>query len=274
MTGSIISIIILFLATSAYPGIVATDTAYTGTISAITSPGISITTNVYFTFGSSLTLTGPNGTFSNQSSVTASAFFGDGSHLSDVASLLGDNTFTGANTFTSSFTIQSGGHQINLSTGNTSNIKIEADGTVSFFPQLHNSSAASISDYSTTNAAFGPCIPSSTITFTTSGGRVEIVFTGNLELTSQITVGGTWINFLQDGQFVRDLSANKGFMVWKQLGSLAGNIQIQPVRIAYLLDAPAPGPHSYCLTLSSLNGLTSTLTNSNAGNIFYVKEIK
>lgn len=261
---------------AAHAGTMAADTIYTSTINAFAaSDGINITTNAYFSAGNSLTLSGANGYITTQSSITASAFFGDGSHLANVANLTGDNNFTGANIFASSLTVRSGGRQIILSTGpEISNILIDTNGAISFSPQLHNSSATIVPGYSTTNTAFGPCIPSSTITFTTSGGRVELVFTGNIELTSQITQVGTWVNFLQDGQYVRDLSSNKGFMVWTHLRSLSGNIQIQPIRISYLLDAPPSGSHSYCLTLLSLNGFPSALSGSGAGNIFYVKEIK
>lgn len=276
MTLSIVIALSVSLPITVHAGTIAADTIYTSTINAFpASNGINITTNAYFSAGNSLTLSGANGYITTQSSITASAFFGDGSHLANVANLIGDNNFTGANTFTSSFSVQSGGRQIILSTGpGMSNILIDTNGAISFSPQLHNSSATIVPGYSTTNSAFGPCIPSSTITFTTSGGRVELAFTGNIELTSQITQVGTWINFLQDGQYVRDLSSSKGFMVWTHLTSPGGNIEVQPIRISYLLDAPPAGSHSYCLTLLSLNGFASTLASSDAGNIFYVKEIK
>ena len=60
--------------------------------------------------GSSVTLSGANGFVTSASSVTASAFFGDGSHLTGVAAgggavLTATQTFSGANTFGSTTTI-------------------------------------------------------------------------------------------------------------------------------------------------------------------------
>ncbi len=269
-------VLIVGLSANSHSATMAANNMHVSTIGVPgTSPGINIATHAYFAAGSSLTLSGSQGYITAQSSINASAFFGDGSRLMNVASLSGDNSFTGAALFSSSFTIQSNGRRIVFSTGSAiDNLLVSTDGVVSFSPQLHNTSATAVQGYSTTNASFGPCIPSSTITFTTSGGRVELIFTGNIELASQITQTGTWINFLQDGQFVRDLSADKGFMVWTDLASPGGSVQSQPIRIAYLLDAPTAGAHSYCLTMLSLNGYTSTLTSSNASNLFYVKEIK
>ena len=88
-------------------GIADADTIYVSTIAGPAySNGIALSSSVYFTPGSSLTLQGAEGTITTASSVTGSAFLGDGSHLAGIALLNSSNTLTWVNIFTSIFTVQ------------------------------------------------------------------------------------------------------------------------------------------------------------------------
>lgn len=250
------------------------NTIYVSTISGqATSNGITLSSNVYIAPGSSLTLQGAAGYITTASSISASAFFGDASHLNGIAILTGTQTFTGANTYASSFTLQSGGRQIILSTSSvTNNFSISPDGTITFVPTIHNSSHTTIPEATTTNSTFGPCVAGSTLTITTSGGKVEIIFSGSLKNVS--SDGGlpntSQVNFLVDGGYVRDLTATKGFKVHHRFSYT----YTLPITVDYLTDALSAGDHSFCLTLSAEATSTATLINSSSGNIFYVKEIK
>ena len=268
---SLCALMSLILCSTARAGMATFDVLTISTASGqADNSGITISSDAYILPGSSLTLQGAGGYITTQSSITASSFFGDGGHLTNVASLSGNNAFSGANTFTSSFTVQSSGRPISVSTGaGSNNIFISSNGSVSFNPRLHNSSATIVPEAQTTNSSFGPCIVS-TITLTTSGGRVELIFTGSFKLGPDAASEQAAINFLQDGQFVRDLSNTKGFIVFTSGATLDSYTSM---RLSYLLDAPAPGQHSYCLTISALNGLPTTLSAASS-NIFYVKEIK
>ena len=182
-------------------------------------------------------------------------------------------TFTGANTFTSSFTVQSNGNQIVLSTSsNVNDISINSDGSISFFPELHNSSSTIIPEFTTSVSSYGPCVTGSTLAITTTGGRVEILFTGTVLANGGNSVPG--ISFLIDGGFARDLSSQKGF-------SASAIIQEYAFGLDYILDALPVGVHQFCLSLVDLqSSISVTLVNhtdtfeNGASNIFFVKEIK
>jgi len=271
-TGLILAL--LTLAAFARASSIDAHTIYVSTISGqATSDGITFSSNVYITSGGSLTLQGAAGYITTASSISASAFFGDASHLSGIALLTGTQTFTGANTYASSFTIQSGGRQIILSTSSlTSNFSIDSDGAITFAPTLHNSSHTTIPEASTTNSTFGPCVAGSTLTITTTGGKVEIIFSGSLQNVS--SDGGlpntSQINFLVDGGYTRDLTTTKGFKVLHRLSYTF----TLPITVDYLTDILSEGDHSFCLTLAAEATSTAKLVNSSNGNIFYVKEIK
>lgn len=265
-------ILLMALPMTSKAGTVSADAIYVSTIGGQGSQsGIVFSTAVYFVAGASLTLQGPSGYITSSSSINATAFFGDGSHLTGVSTLASSQIFSGANTFASSFTVRSNGLRITLSTSSTvSNIDIDQMGTVKFYPELHNSSSTIIPNATTTNQYCGPCVLGSTLTITTTGGDVEISFSGVLGTGERIAA----INFLQDGQFVGDLGADA--VIGKM--SSNGNSDSEVITVHYLVGAPTSGAHSYCLSLCtnfSSSGFTATLRNDAVNaNLFSIKELK
>ena len=268
----LISAAIFIVPKAANGSTVRLDTLLVSTISASSNSGtITIASAASITSGGSLNLSGSGGYIIGASSIIASAFFGDASHLSGLAIENATQTWTGANTFLSTFSVRSNGRQIIFSTGSTTNnILLDQNGNISFYPSLHNSSSTVIPQGSTTDTTFGPCLAGSTLTITTSGGRVEVLFSGTI---INIT-GGSFGNpaaasFLQDGQFARNLSPT--------IAIVRGGAGIDVGPFRYLLDAPSPGVHSYCLTLAAPaggGGTTSINETANFTNFFYVNEIK
>jgi hypothetical protein len=263
MIRSLISASLLFFSLSVKASVIAVDSVSLSTIAG-SFQGITMASAVFV--NGSITLGGPGGYVTSDSSVNASAFFGGGGQLSGVWLPASNQTSSGANEFTSSFTVESGGRQIILSTSSTvNNFSISSTGVLSFFPELHNSSSTIIPTAATTNHALGGCISGSTLTITTAGGRVQLDLAGT---TGQTGNADPVINFLQDGQFVNNLSA---------LAAITGG---SPDSIAaplsYIVDAPTPGQHSYCISLATLNNAgTALLFNDSARtNLFYIKEIK
>lgn len=247
---------------------VTSDEISISTANAISGGSILFSSSVFFTPNSSLRLQGPTGVLESGSTITASAFFGDGSHLDAVARPTSTQTFSGANTFLSSFSIVSGGRDILFSTSPTGmNVSLSSAGLLSFYPELHNSSATSMAQFSTTISSYGPCIVGSTLTIITSGGRIELNFTGAIQAE-----GG--IGFLVDGIFVGDLTGDKGFTVRRN----DETSDYLTVGVSYITESLTPGSHSFCVSLASRRsgGFTTTmLTDSTAfSNQFYVKEIK
>lgn len=247
-----------------------TDAASIGTLAGqATSDGITFSSSVYISAGSSLTLQGSSGYIKAASSVTASSFWGDGRQLSDVGILTGTQTFSGANTFISTVSFRTGGRQIIVSTDSTTNnISINGAGQSTFSPFLHIATFTTISAFSTTVSSLNVCVPGSTITLVTGGGRVEINFTGQI---SGSFFGSA--SFLQNGQFVGDLSNQAGLSSSRLAGTGVDGF-------TYLTEILPAGSYSYCLTLAVLSGLGDTVfligaPNSGLGrNLFYAKEIK
>lgn len=247
---------------------VISDEISMSTIHAMSGNSVVISSSVLFTPDSSLRLQGSAGVLIVGSSITASAFFGDGSHLDAVARLTSTQTFSGANTFLSSFSIVSGGREILLSTSATGvNVSVSSTGVLSLFPELHNSSVTSMAQFSTTISSYGPCIVGSTLTIMTSGGRIELNFTGVIQAE-----GG--IGFLVDGNFVGDLTGDRGFTVRRN----DSTSDYLATGVSYLTGSLTPGSHSFCVSLASRRpgGFTTTMLADSAvfSNQFYVKEIK
>ncbi|UPT72883.1 MAG: hypothetical protein M0D55_13280 [Elusimicrobiota bacterium] len=204
--------------------------------------------------------------------MTSGTLIGDGSNLSGTASIIlnATQTFTGATTFSSSFTVQSSGRIIRISTSASTNIiAIDTDGAIRFIPTLHNSSSTSIPSVVTSNTALGPCVSGSTLAITTTGGQVEAQFTGLV--TNPNTSTTTAIAILQDGQFVGNMSATKPLIKGgrKQSFHLSQYIQLSlrspAAWIAFILHyTRRPGWGDAAIVNSA--GVTS--------NFFYLKEIK
>lgn len=274
---SAIASALLTMSPAAHAGTVATDTIFVSTISS-QSDGVSFSSYVYVAPNSSVTLQGSSGHITTGSSITASAFFGDGISLTGIVRLASTQTFIGGNTFVSSFTIQSSGQQIIFSTGtNANNISISSAGAISFYPQLHNSSRTTIPEFSTTLSTFGPCVTGSTLTITATGGRIELNFNGSF--TGSFADPGPFykVNILEDGQFVIGLSSTVGIA---SDGFALGPLFHDTQAFMYILNGPRWGLHSYCLTLANIINQTLTLTNrsglesNGSRNIFFVEEIK
>lgn len=248
------------------------DQVITGEIGGLqASNGVAIVSEVTLQTGSSVTLYGASGYISSGSSVNAQGFFGYEGELKNVAVMRATQTFNAPFVFESSFTVQSNGRRISFSTSAAmENIFISQDGDVGFYPNLHNSSSTSMPEYSTTTHTAGPCVPGSTITIRTTGGRVEVNFYGTL--MSTVTPNGlvkAHASFLQDGNFPLEFSSTKGI-----LGDYAGSRQ-STVGFTFLLESPAPGTHTYCLSIyNPFDGQSIILKNdSETSNLFYVKEI-
>ena len=191
-------------------------------ISTATGSSDGITFSSYVVLSSDLALTGPVGYITASSSVTASAFWGDGRSLSGVGTLFSSGTYSGSNTFLSTFTIRSAGRDIVLSTSATiDTIKISGSGTLSFNPELHNSSHTLISAYSTTQQSFGACVPGSTVTIRTTGGKVEAIYILSLSHNASGTAS-IWTTLLQDDGY--SAPKNSDSLLRWILGLKTGNI--------------------------------------------------
>lgn len=267
-------VMLLCLATSqAQASLVSADTLVTSTVNAQPgASGIVFSSSAHLSVNNGMTLSGAAGAIILASSVTASSFWGDGSSLTNAnnAVLQATQTFSGGNTFTSSFTIQSHGRLIVFSTSSTvNNMALNSDGTVSFYPELHNSSHTIIPAASTTNTSLGSCIAGSTLTITTTGGDVEVTFTGAMN-TSPTTSAGLNLSVLQDGQFPPGLNSTTGIIRAVTLNALTTQ-----ACFSYLFKGVSAGTHFYCLTPATIGSGTADIPNdSNTANIFYVKEIK
>jgi hypothetical protein len=241
------------------------------TISAVSDAGISFSSPVVFAANINLQMLGQNGFIVGQSSVTASSFFGDGSNLTGLNSSSTINTtstqiFSGANTFYSTFTIASSGRAIIFSTSSANNIITISSSGLNFSPVLHTSSFTNIIDQSTSNTGFD-CVMGSTITIATTGGDVQITFCGNGSGCSD-RVSGSGVGFLQDGNFVNDMSTSVGVAWYDDPSGLASVDGIGP--FTYLITPVSAGIHSYCLTSS----MSSACSSNSLYGFFYVKEIK
>lgn len=244
---------------------VATDEINVSTFSGMSGP-IAITTNIVINSNHSLLLMGAGGVVITESSVTASAFFGDAANLTGISGRLSSTqTFSGAALFTSSFSILSSQRDVILSTGSLSNVHLLSNGLLAFSPELHNSSATVIPYATTTSTSFGTCVAGSTLTINTTGGSIEIVFNGN------IYDGQGGASFLQDGAFLQ------GFSSITSITSEYFTFS-EPGTFRYLTPEPTPGSHSYCLTIACATPCAGfpvqLLQDSTITNLFYVQELK
>lgn len=132
---------------------------------------------------------------------------------------------------------------------------------------MHNSSSTVLSGYSTTSTGFGPCITGSTLTITTSGGRVRLTFTG---ATSSFPSGVPRLSFLQDGQFAPSFTTGTAIG-----GNASHYLETTPYNYLVAVD---PGQHSFCATLATPGAGTAILSGPGSGtpvaNQFSIMEIK
>lgn len=230
---------------------------------------------VYLSPGSLIRARGSGGTLTSVSSITASGFFGHGGSLTNVALLPSTQTFSGANIFSSSVIVTSGGREIYFSTSSiTKNISISPQGEIIFYPKLHTSTKTTIGQASTTAGTFGPCIAGSTISLVTSGGRVELSFHGTLSNDGGPSAQPWQVAFLQDGSFVGGMGPTTGIGVFFPGSSLIVGAQ-WTTHFNYLIDTLPSGSHSYCISMRSAGSGTTTLLNdATIGNQFYAIGIK
>lgn len=254
---------------------VVADTINVGTIgSQVASDGIYFSSAVFLAPNSSLMLSGADGYMKTASSVTAGTFIGDGSNLTGTGGIVlaATQTFSGAETFSSSVTIQSSGRQIILSTSASANNISIGNGGITFAPTLHNSSSTVIPQIITTNSTLGPCVAGSTLTIITTGGQVEALFTAAVDNPN--TSSTTAIGILQDGQFVGGMGPTKPLL---RGGSGSASSRAFYVNtFSYLFAALSPGSHSYCITLAAGDGGDAAILNMPGivSNFFFLKEIK
>lgn len=88
---------------------------------------------------------------------------------------------------------------------------------------------------------------------------------------------------MQDGKYANGLTATKGVVNSVNRGPVS-----QTQSFKFLLVAPSPGAHSYCISIRNAHSSAATVTlydsagldsnsqlgNSTGRNLFYVKEIK
>lgn len=148
------------------------------------------------------------------------------------------------------------------------NIRISSTGVTTFSPYLHNVASMTIPQFTTTNIYCDVCATSSTITMTTSGGRVELVFSGVIYNNNSQIAG---LNFLIDGGYAVGFSSTS--LLRKSSWNPAADYADSSRLISPVLSA---GTHSFCVSACSPDsGETTYLVNSPyAPNIFYAKEIK
>lgn len=203
-----------------------------------------------------------SGSFGSTGTVSANKFFGDGSSLTGItgascstcAVLIATQTFSGANTFTSSFTIQSGGRQIILSaSASVNNINISTGGIVSFSSNTHQSSVTRGFSGSTAATIFSQCFATATVT--TAGGDVLVWYTGAMHNSNASQ--GCLISILQDGAYISGKSNALGFNV---ITSPSGNLP-ESASFQTLLKGVAAGTHNWCLTMAALAN-TCNLTSA------------
>lgn len=244
----------------------------------ITSPNSSpviFESNVQLSTDARVTLSGSSGNLISLSSVNASAFFGDGNRLILRTALNSTQTFTGANTFLSSFTTQTNGRSVWLSTTSAhANIMLTENGITTFNPEIHNSTWVLVPHYETSNQDLSICVPGSTISITSGGGAIEIGFSGRVSVGGAYGVG---LGLLHNGQFVNGTNSTKGVTESQICPPCAGSFR-------YLVSpAPLPGVQTFCISLyafqtqpvySAILLSTDSASGVSVRNIFYASELR
>lgn len=205
-----------------------------------------------------IVLSGASGVLTSGSSITASAFFGNGSALTGI-SAAETNTYTSSKTF-------------------TTNVLMKASATASGFfgdgSALTNISAVSTVTYNLTGATtettnFKVCYATGTLTLL-AGTQVQVTYSG--DITNSGAAGQYCvINFLQDGAFISPASSTIG-MGKSNNASAGGSGNATTVRV---FPSPGAGSHSWCVSMISPFGATCTFTSSAVlGNQFSVTELR
>ncbi len=210
--------------------------------------------------GSSITLSGANGFITGKSSITASAFFGDGSALTGISAGGETNTYASSKTF-------------------TTNVLMKASATASGFfgdgsaltglPVAQTTITYNLGGATTETTNFKVCYGTGTLTF---GGTAPVAVFYSGDITNS-GAAGTYciINFLLDGAFISPASSLVG-MGKSNNAAAGGSGNAATLR---LFPNPGAGSHSYCISLISPFGTTCTFsTGGTYGNQFGVVELK
>lgn len=230
----------------------------------------SVTANAFFGNGSGLTgLSSSEAntytsskTFTSdvlgKSSITASAFFGNGSALTGLA---GE-----ANTYASSKTF-------------TTNVLMNASATASGFfgngsaltglPVAQTTVTYNLTGATTETTTFKVCYASGTLT-TNGSSLIQVHYSGSITNSG---AAGTYciLNIMQDGAFISPYTSTVG-MGASVNGAAGGFGNATMTRI---FPAPSAGSHSWCLSMISPFGTTCTFTYASAhGNEFGVTELR
>ncbi len=212
---------------------------------ALTSLEVQNTSFTITASGHSSTFTA-TGTLVVGSSITASAFFGDGSHLTGVsgnALLTSTQTWSGGNTFTSSIT------------------------TVG---QIHNSSATVNklnAGQTWTNTTFdGIGIAGSTITVATLGGSIVYHYNGSCRNSD--TNETVALAVYQDGSLVSPQTSTLGAVA---MTNVTGAI-VMNCSFAFYIRNPSAATHSYYMA-GRVSAGTGSLTTASVGQA-WVEELK
>jgi hypothetical protein len=193
-----------------------------------------------------------------KSSITASAFFGDGSALTGIAGEA--NTYASSKTFTSDVL---GKSSVTASGffGNGS--------ALTGLPVAQTTVTYNLSGATTETTTFKVCYGSGTLT-TSAGTQVQVAYSG--DITNSGAAGQYCvINFLQDGAFISPASSTIG-MGKSNNASAGGSGNATTVRV---FPSPGAGSHSWCVSMISPFGATCTFTSSAVlGNQFSVTELR
>lgn len=146
--------------------------------------------------------------------------------------------------------------------------------------QTQNSGYVYLTDeYMNSGAIMGPCLSGSTITLTTSGNPVELLFTFSQAHTT--TGGGTRVQVLMDGAWIDDFATDESMApMGRESGGSA--VQLFPTHLHYrTATAPSAGEHKFCITfMRSANGNSYIACKKNGTFegakkcLFMVKELK
>lgn len=160
-----------------------------------------------------------------------------------------------------------------------------ADGTTSTTSAAAASSTQNstytylIDEYTNSGANMGPCISGSTITFTTSGNPVEIIF--DFSQAHGASGGGTRVQVLMDGARIDDFGPLDSMAPMSRDPGASSTVWF-PTYLHYRTNtAPSAGAHSFCITFERNAGGVSYITCKKAGTVegpkkclFMVRELK
>lgn len=239
-------------------------------------------TTIYISTGNSRVGIGTNspaqtldvrGNIVGTSSVTANAFFGNGSALTGITSsgvtATSSPTWSGNHTFLHTVTVSSNIVASSSITGTAFFGDGSALTNLPSSPVAQSSFTYGLNGATTETTNFTTCYASGTLT---TGGTAPIAVFYSGDITSS-GAAGTYcvINFLQDGAYISPASKTIG-MGKAASASAGGAGNGTTVRI---FPAPSAGSHSWCVSLISPFGATCTFTNTSVlGNQFGVVELR